>query len=1332
MTFRLGQPPQTSGRASRTLVRWSRPARARWIAATLAFATGGVPLQAAGSLPDFLPAAAPGMIETGVPAFSVYAIDSIGLTSSPTDLRELPDGRMVIAAGNRIAFGDGSTWQVFSPSPSQDGANLQHDLIVGSDGGLYNGTIGGVQRIELQADGRWLVRTVATVREADDSRFLPFLRAFPVGDTWLWATSEGVLYSWRPGGELVPLPGIRHVDFAAELDGRLILHQAEKGITEYKDGVLRALAGFESLHRAGLTVRAMLRIGPDRMLIGTQVHGLHLYDGTVARPFVLNGGAIRLRQINDLCRIGEDVFAAAAGPDGVVFFDQAGRVLQVLDKSLDHHLGAVRRLRFVRGAVWALLQDGIARIEFPSQFSDFTPIAPTTLTYAQPFRHEGRLWVLADQVVLRAEYSDGRLERLVPDNPEGAFTWSTATIDGLLLACTDRGILQHTPAGWVTVLDDAVNARIQARAPDGRWLYTARGEIGWVSVRDGVPVFERHVEPGLGDTYNMIQDEHDIAWLELGVGAAGRVDLRQPTPTLDLLGTKEKIPNGWVQICLLDGEAVFSIANAAYRFDAGARHLIAHPVVSPKFADLNQALGRFERDAFGHLWVTAHERFLVRPAESGRAPPPPRIPEALQSASRGFTMESDGVVWIQAQQRLLRYDPKMPRLEPAPVQPVITHVRLPATGVIVFSPQRDLHLDYAENNLEFHFAAPRNPFQQQVNFEVRVDGLTDAWIPVESAPLAAYNHLHEGSYRFHVRAIVNGHPEGLATLNFTIAPPFHRSTTAYALYAAGALGLLGAVAALVTWIDRRERRRLAALVASRTAELQTSQEQLRHAVESGSVGVWDYDLAAGRMHWNHQCMLIYGLQDGSTALTRERYHALLHPDDRETVIRATHVAIEKHIELRIEHRIVRPDGAMRWVAVIGRAVYDEAGQPTAMRGAVLDITDRRLADEELRNREHLQRQMIESSPVAMLMVDRDEHILYGNATFTRLFGYTPADIATVSDWWPRAYPDPEYRETIRAEWARRMQRAAELHQPLEPMEAVVRCKDGTRRTIHSATSEVGDRTLVVFSDLTERKLAEQAIRDMNVTLERRVKERTAELEAANRELESFSYSVSHDLRAPLRGIDGWSLALMEDYGHRLDSTALGYLGRVRSETQRLGQLIDDLLKLSRTTRAEFHPGLVDLSGIVVATAQRVAAARPESRVQFTCQPGFTAHGDAGLLEAALYNLLDNAWKFTGRTPEPRVEFGRSETLSGPAYFIRDNGAGFDMRHARKLFGVFQRMHAQEEFPGTGVGLATVQRIIRRHGGRIWAESVPGEQTVFYFQLPGMDVDRDQQRGPFPT
>ncbi len=265
---------------------------------------------------------------------------------------------------------------------------------------------------------------------------------------------------------------------------------------------------------------------------------------------------------------------------------------------------------------------------------------------------------------------------------------------------------------------------------------------------------------------------------------------------------------------------------------------------------------------------------------------------------------------------------------------------------------------------------------------------------------------------------------------------------------------------------------------------------------------------------------------------------------------------------------------------------------------------------------------------------------------------------------------------------------------------------------------------LVAERTADLQASEERYRHLSHELEQRVDARTRELHRTNqrlnetnRELEAFSYSVSHDLRAPLRGIDGWSHALLDDFGETLNPTARGYLDRVRSEAQRLGHLIDDLLTLSRTTRAEFHPVPVDLSGLAATIARRIADMRQDRPVEFICQPGLQVHGDPVLLESALTNLLDNAWKFTGHTPSPRVEFGRADTESGPAYFVRDNGAGFDLRHARKLFGVFQRMHAQDEFPGTGVGLATVQRIVHRHGGRIWADASPGLGATFFFTLP---------------
>ncbi len=249
-------------------------------------------------------------------------------------------------------------------------------------------------------------------------------------------------------------------------------------------------------------------------------------------------------------------------------------------------------------------------------------------------------------------------------------------------------------------------------------------------------------------------------------------------------------------------------------------------------------------------------------------------------------------------------------------------------------------------------------------------------------------------------------------------------------------------------------------------------------------------------------------------------------------------------------------------------------------------------------------------------------------------------------------------------------------------------------------------------------------------LEQRVAERTGELEqrnealrrnaaellAANNELDAFAYSVSHDLRAPLRSIDGFSQVLLEDYGAQLDEAGRDSLQRVRAASQRMATLIDDLLKLARVTRAEMRTERVDLSGMardIVADIQRTT---PDRQVEFAIGPGLEAEGDARLLRVVLDNLLRNGWKYTGKQPQPRVEFTAVDENGGRVFVIKDNGAGFDMKYADKLFGVFQRLHSTAEFEGTGVGLATVRRIITRHGGRIWAEGIVDQGATFYFTL----------------
>lgn len=242
------------------------------------------------------------------------------------------------------------------------------------------------------------------------------------------------------------------------------------------------------------------------------------------------------------------------------------------------------------------------------------------------------------------------------------------------------------------------------------------------------------------------------------------------------------------------------------------------------------------------------------------------------------------------------------------------------------------------------------------------------------------------------------------------------------------------------------------------------------------------------------------------------------------------------------------------------------------------------------------------------------------------------------------------------------------------------------------------------------------IRRQNEELEQQVALRTSDLEAAVKELEAFSYSVSHDLRAPLRGIDGFSLALLEDYGDRLDSVAREYLARVRAASQLMGHLIDDLLKLSRVTRAVLDRQRVDLTALSRSIADELRRREPERRVEFVIAGGMVVQADPGLMRVAMENLLANAWKFTSKKESARIEVGPALAESNNTFFVKDDGAGFDMNYAGKLFAPFQRLHGRHEFEGTGVGLATVQRIITRHGGRVWAEGAVEQGATFYFTL----------------
>jgi PAS domain S-box-containing protein len=362
-------------------------------------------------------------------------------------------------------------------------------------------------------------------------------------------------------------------------------------------------------------------------------------------------------------------------------------------------------------------------------------------------------------------------------------------------------------------------------------------------------------------------------------------------------------------------------------------------------------------------------------------------------------------------------------------------------------------------------------------------------------------------------------------------------------------------------------------------------------------------------------------------------------------------------------------------------------------------------EEALRDSEERFRSLVETAHDAIVSADTQGKIVSFNPAAERIFGYSKEEALgqRLTLLMPERFHQPHWQGL------RRFLVASQARVVGTTVEMVGRRKDGTEfpAELSLASWKSKDCTFFtgIITDITERKKAEDAVR-----------ERSAQLQAANDELEAFSYSVSHDLRAPLRAIDGFSQAFLEDYGERVDETGKDYLRRVRAATQRMGTLIDDLLDLSRVTRAEMRRETIDLSALANSVVADLSRIQPSRQVEFVIADGLKVEGDSRLLRLVLENLLGNAWKFTARRSHARIEFHSVERDGQTAYCVRDNGAGFDPGYAQRLFGAFQRLHTVAEFPGTGIGLATVQRIVHRHGGRVWAEGEPEAGASFYFTL----------------
>jgi PAS domain S-box-containing protein len=544
--------------------------------------------------------------------------------------------------------------------------------------------------------------------------------------------------------------------------------------------------------------------------------------------------------------------------------------------------------------------------------------------------------------------------------------------------------------------------------------------------------------------------------------------------------------------------------------------------------------------------------------------------------------------------------------------------------------------------------------------------------------------------------------------------------------------------------------------------LARSEQLLKDTQAISKVGGWEYDVEKKLLIWTDEVYQIYGVEKSYDPNDIGKAISFYSGKDQQIIEKAFLDTVHTGKPYDLELQFDAADGTKKWVRTIGKPVFKD-DHIIKVFGDIADITERKHAEEQVLRQSKVLAAINSvffetltagsEKAVAMTCLKVAQEIT--GSKFGFIGEITPEGLystTALSDPGWDACRIPETQATmlikdmvIRGIWGQVLLKEQSLivndpvsypdrvgipegHPPLTSFLGVPLKDQGkvigmiamaNRESGYTAEHQYDMETIcVAFVEAIRRKKAQEEIRKLNTELEQRVMDRTAQLEAANKEMEAFAYSVSHDLRAPLRSIDGFSQALLEEYPDKpLDDTGKTYLERVRKATQKMGFLIDDMLKLSRVSRAEFNHEAVDLSVMIREITEAHRKNKPERVVDVTVQEGVMVQGNPYLMKIVLENLMDNAWKFTGKTEHPRIEFGTAVRDGKTICYIRDNGAGFDMAYVNKLFGAFQRLHTTHEFPGTGIGLATVKRIIHRHGGQVWAEGEIGKGATFYFTLP---------------
>lgn len=525
-------------------------------------------------------------------------------------------------------------------------------------------------------------------------------------------------------------------------------------------------------------------------------------------------------------------------------------------------------------------------------------------------------------------------------------------------------------------------------------------------------------------------------------------------------------------------------------------------------------------------------------------------------------------------------------------------------------------------------------------------------------------------------------------------------------------------------IDKALLQICAARIASELNRMETQQRledselHFRTAINSAGIATWEWDLAKNSLIWSDNVSSLLP----ETPADFVAYQTLVHPDDIQSVLIGLQTSLKQEQPLALEHRILTEEGET-WVSLKGRFVESESGITEKFMGIISDISAEKKALIDNRQMHSRLDMLVKQTPLGIIEMDRECRIVEWNAAAEKIFGFSKQEVLGKSAI-ETIVPQGEKLDVTQV-WHSLISKSGgerNINDNVTKSGDIIICDWHNTPLVDEKGEVVGVAAIV--EDITERIGIEQELQTHREHLEDLVDIRTSELKRINRELQAFSYSVSHDLRAPLRAIDGFSQILAEEYVNQLDETALDYINRVRHGAHNMANLIDDLLKLSRISRGQVNRKVIDLSTIATDIVNKLQAETPERSVSIHVQSGLEAKADPGLLKVVLENLLGNAWKYSRFKEDARIEFAKVVQRENEAvYVVKDNGVGFNMKFVDKLFGAFQRLHDKDKkFEGSGIGLATVQRIIRLHGGQVWAEGREQAGASFYFSLPTVTKD----------